>query len=111
MSEFIDPLRDPRFPDRPQTPDFWRLSEILHRVDATATEPTRPGHPLEVVIGDIADFDSAIHLSNHRVRRLCDQTFGPDTAAIIIASVQAAWLDGFAVGAMFEREGGHRDAQ
>jgi hypothetical protein len=36
--EFIDPLNDPRFPDRPNSPQFWRLVEIGLRHDGLADE-------------------------------------------------------------------------
>lgn len=36
MPEFIGPLNDPRFPDRPQHPDFWRIADALTALDGRA---------------------------------------------------------------------------
>ena len=47
MAEFIDPLNDPRFPGRPQHPDFWVIVDALNALGGSATEggkdtPRRP---------------------------------------------------------------------
>ena len=54
MAEFIDPLNDPRFPGRPQRPDFWVIVAALnalggrhqgwqgHPDDPAATKPLPP---------------------------------------------------------------------
>lgn len=36
--QFIDPLRDPRHPDRPQSAEFWRLVEIGLKHDADTAQ-------------------------------------------------------------------------
>jgi hypothetical protein len=92
--EFIDPLRDRRFPDRPQSETFWKLSEILLKHDGAASE----GDDVESVIHDyIDDEDALIYMATHRAMRV---TSDPDTRALLAA----LFIDGFMAGAAFAKE-------
>lgn len=104
MSDFTDPLNDPRFPDRPQTPDFWRLVDVGLRHDGESLEGRGPG----VIIGEMVDEPSLIYYAKHRLgtafgMRLHD--LDPGTQTMILA----IYLDAFAKGVDFTRAGGHRD--
>lgn len=105
MTGFTDPLRDPRFPDRPQTPDFWRLSEIGLAHDAAATEG---GHSIGSIIGDVIDERSLIYYAEHRLGNAFEMkldALGPAGKALIMS----VYIDAFLKGASFEKAGGHRD--
>lgn len=95
-----DPLRDPRFPDRPQHPDFWRMSEVVLGQDADSGAKT-----LEEVVGDLVDFPSLEYMAAQRAAQLRRHSHLSEQAAI---AAMAAWLTGFAAGAEFQRRGGHR---
>lgn len=89
-----DPLRDPRFPDRPQTQDFWRLSEI-------ALDHDGDPRSVEDIIGEVIDHDSLVYMVHQRVGRLVSN---PDLEAIL----GGVALDAFMLGAKFIQRGGHR---
>jgi hypothetical protein len=100
----MDPLRDPRFPSRPQHPDFWRLSEVVLKLDGDSTEGRRP---LKASAEGRIDLASLAYLASQRVG-LLEQRVGelPDN---VRASLAAMFLTGVLTGIEFERAGGHRD--
>jgi hypothetical protein len=59
--DFIDPLKDPRWPDRPQHRDFWRMSECILRIDGQATEG---GESVEDILG--VDMNSFMYVAKSR---------------------------------------------
>lgn len=93
-----DPLRDPRFADRPQTPDFWRLSSSVLRLDGATADGK-----YEQILDETVDLPSLIYLAEHRL---------PKTGLVLQgrhgATILAAYLDAFAVGVEFQKQGGHR---
>jgi len=96
---------DPRFPDRPNTPDFWRLAEIGNEHDGEALEGKGPGF----VISQIVDEPSLMYLIKHRL----GQAFGaamPQLTQQQQYMVMAIYMDAFAMGYKFLERGGHRDA-
>lgn len=99
-----DPLNDPRFPKRPDTPDFWRISEILLQHDGQATEG---GLTLNDIIHDTVDHPTLSYVALQRAGLLIRATGLPDTAEMRTA-LASSWLDAFLAGAQFEKRGGHR---
>lgn len=102
--EFVDPLNDPRFPDRPNTPDFWRLAEIGNAHDGESLEGGGPG----VVIGEMVDEASLMYLIKHRL----GTAFGPRMERFDRQTqfmIMAVYMDAFAMGYHFHERGGHRD--
>lgn len=96
--EFIDPLNDPRFPDRPNTPEFWRLVEIGLRHDATSVE-TRG---TQSVIDGMIDEKTLIYYARHRL----GTAFGQDMATLDLrhqVMVTAVYMDAFAKGFDFAK--------
>lgn len=91
--DFIDPLNDPRFPNRPTTQDFWRLSESVLQNDGLATE-----QGLEAAVKGLIDLDSAVYVGMQRAAMV-----GMDPRVV------SMWLDGLALGIRFQQAGGHRD--
>ena len=100
-----EPPVDPRFPDRPDHPDFWRLSKIVIENDDTAT-----GIGLDKAVEQLAgvDFQSLNYMAGQRASRMIS-VLGLDPASFL--SIHAAIMDGFVTGVQFqqERELGFRD--
>lgn len=85
-----DPLNDPRFPGRPNHPDFWRLSSAVLKLDGQSTDKEFPE-----IMAPLVDVASLTYMATNRVSR-----FPVHPAAV--------WMDGFAAGVVFQQEGGHR---
>lgn len=97
-----DPLNDPRFPDRPTHPDFWRISEVLTQLDGKATEG---GHGLPEIVAAVADLGSVTYAARQRARMIKAQTGLDFVSEELLAAV---WIDAFTTGATFQERGGHR---
>lgn len=87
-----DPLNDPRFPNRPQHPDFWRMSECILRIDGAASEG---GESIEDILG--ADMASFMYAAQERVRMARDKV-GAGTLQVLLLSV---YVDAFALGKLY----------
>lgn len=61
------PLNDPRFPDRPTHPHFWKLSAAANKHDGEVAEG---GRPVEDVIADVIDPDSLLYMLQQRCMML-----------------------------------------
>lgn len=92
---------DPRFPDRPQHPDFRRLSSVLIQLDARAQEMSLP----ETVEG-LVDLTSLEYAAEQRAGMAAAQLGLPPRMGAVL---QAMFMNAFVVGLRFEQEGGHRD--
>jgi hypothetical protein len=102
--DFIDPLNDPRFPDRPQTKDFWRLVEVGLAHDGEALEGRGPG----VVIGEMIDEPSLMYFIKHRL----GTAFGAEVSRLdqrMQIMLMAIYMDAFAKGVDFQKRGGHQE--
>jgi hypothetical protein len=90
------------FPDRPDHPDFWKLSEIVLGLDGAIEEAERTGG--SDVFHDLAtehcDLRSQLYMATQRVQRFLLE-LGPVDGAMLAAS---AWIDGFQVGVRFGRK-------
>ena len=91
---------DPRFPDRPQHPDFWRLIEVILRLDGEVTEGARP---IDEVMAETVDSGSLIYAAKQRALMLANGS--PEGMAVLTA----LWAEAFLAGAEFQKAGGHRD--
>lgn len=96
-----DVLRDPQFSERPQHPDFWRLSEQVLKQDARHEGPGDFQHDNSVI-----DLESLVYLSAHRARRFAADLHLSEQATM---AVMAALMTGIVHGIEFEKAGGHRD--
>lgn len=99
-----DPLRDPRFPDRPQSPDYWRISEVVMQQDGRATEG---GEEMPQVIADIVDERAVTYMAIDRAR-MVQQGSGMRENPVLTQMFAALWVDAFTAGIRFEKAGGHR---
>lgn len=87
---------DPRFPDRPDHPDFWLISQALIDQDAQADA----GQPFTDVVERIVDRDSLIYAAEQRGLRFQAGRSKPSVAERV--AMQAAWVDAFLAGARYQ---------
>lgn len=91
-----DPLRDPDFyPQRPQSQDFWRLSEIVLWMDGKTEDE---GFNFEAFLKEAADPEALLYMAEQRGFR---SVLAAVEGGKLNASPTAAWLDGFLVGYRF----------
>lgn len=97
-----DPLNDPRFPERPTHPDFWRMSEVILQHDGEATEGDQS---MEEIVKDTVDLQSLTYFAMQRAGTSCQKMGLPEALAPALASV---WMDAFLAGTKFQKRGGHQ---
>lgn len=93
-----DPLSDPRFPDRPQHPHFWALSQIALRLDGDATEG---GKTVPDMLDGVVDEDSLLYLMRSRTTLAVDRAMpgAPDQLKqMLLIIAQSVYLDAFLTG-------------
>ena len=98
-----DPLRDPAFPDRPQHPDFWRLSESALLLDGRVNSGQTPGE----AGAEFVDWESAKYMIEQRTAFLLRQSGYGDAPAVLHTLMYAAMFSGLVQGIVFEQHGGH----
>lgn len=92
-----DPLDRDRFPDRPDHPDFWKLSEAVLWLDGRANE----GHQsAPEIAAEFIDPDALQYVARHRVA-MARQTLGFQNEAEFVVSL-AMWTDAFVAGCKFQ---------
>lgn len=97
---------------RPDHPDFWKLSEVLLRMDSGIDPKAMSQDEMEeqykVRLAEIGiDPDVLNYASVQRAYRLLETMPPgmPDPLKAMLGSMFASlWLDGFAAGAFFERK-------
>lgn len=99
MSDFF---RDPDYPDRPQSQDYWRLVELVNKFDGDATEGDRG---MDEIAGDYIDPEALTYTAIQRALRM-EMASGGAVSAQYLAPI---WLEAFLVGVAFQQAGGHRD--
>lgn len=97
-----DPLNDPRFPERPTHPDFWRISEVLLQHDGEAVEGDLP---VEEIVKETVDMKSLTYVAMQRAGIACQRSGLPEALVPVLAGT---WLDAFMAGAKFQQRGGHQ---
>lgn len=97
-----DPLRDARFPGRPQSADYWRISEVILWLDGQADA----GVQVEAVVADAVDLEAALYAGKQRALRAVGEPLRGTRPVELLAGM---WLDGFMAGMLFQQRGGHRD--
>lgn len=95
-----DPLNDPRFPDRPQHPDFWDIVDVVNQIDGRAIEGRQS---LPQILGemDIVDTDSIVYVAKMRALKAIEILALPAGLELSLASI---FIDAFSAGALFERK-------
>jgi hypothetical protein len=86
---------DPDFPDRPNHPHFWALSEAVKSNDGYIDS----GKTIRDVF-DLAqmDADSVIYMANQRGARLIGALGTPANKTDAVANMASGWVDGFLAG-------------
>lgn len=97
-----DPLNDPRFPNRPTHPDFWRLSEVLTYLDGEAVES---GRPLMEIAGELVDLKALTYVARMRAKKARESVLQTDPET----QLAATFLNAALVGILFQQRGGHRE--
>jgi hypothetical protein len=99
-----DPLRDARYPNRPQHDDFWRMSEVWLSLDADSDGDH------EALISSEVDPGSMRYMAVQRAMAAVQANTPPgeDMDVDAISTIAAAIIDGFMAGVRFQQRGGHR---
>jgi hypothetical protein len=87
-------VSDPRYPNRPEHPDFWLLSQVLIDNDAVADS----GESFEDIMARYIDVESVAYAVNQRALR----AVGPMATNAVRAKYGAVWLDGFLAGVRYQ---------
>lgn len=92
--------KDPRFPNRPEHPDFWIISEAVIDLDASSDRGTK----YKDISGPIVDPDSALYVAKQRIGRMLQVATERGITPEDVASLPlAGWMDGFFAGAEYHR--------
>lgn len=111
-----DPFLDrDRYPNRPDHPDYWRLSEVVLRLDAWGSDPRirtvqflagpNAKDPVDELFERTIDPATLVYFANQRALRVAKIL--PEKPPH--EQLRAAWIDGFMLGSHFIQGGGHRD--
>lgn len=93
-------MTDRAFPNRPDHPDFWRLSEVVLQLDGAIDEAEDKEAVWERVVSDIVDIPSLEYMAEQRALR----AVGSAAPVALITKLTALYLDGFCAGAKFAAE-------
>lgn len=103
-----DPTKaDSLFPDRPTHPDFVRISLVMQTLDM---ESEQPDFDYRAYTEQVVDLPSFFYAGNHRAGTGIDalgmvmEKIPPMLRAFIVST----WMDGFMIGAQFQKQGGHQ---
>jgi hypothetical protein len=104
-----NPPHDPNFPDRPDTPDFWRMSETVLYLDGEVQEG---GKSVPEIHDGRVDLESLVYTAEQRVNGLLTDLFGLSLFELpneIRAALGTVYMGAFLHGVLFQKAGGHRD--
>ena len=103
----MDSLNDPALPQRPDHPDFWKLSNLILKYDGRMQEG-EPGKTIEQLfeesISEIVDLDSVSYMAFQRALRVVgiENPIQLIQSKELLVAIAAAWLEGFVIGNGFE---------
>lgn len=89
------------FPDRPDHPDFWRLSQVVIDHDKRADDNPNPETITEVLAENGIDFASLMYMARQRALRVTgrrDNATPTETMLIVL------YLDAFLTGVGYQRK-------
>lgn len=101
MAEFMD---NDRFPNRPDSPDFWRLSDVVLKLDGRATEGNEP---FEQLAGPLIDIEALEYMAEQRTAAFTQAVGVPPTPELQSLLV-TVFVTSVLTGIEFEKAGGHR---
>lgn len=89
-----DPLNDPRFPLRPDHPDFWKLCQVALKYDGRMMEATSEEakqRVFEEAVEGVVDIGSISYFALQRAIRITNDPR-------MVAALTAIYIEGFIVG-------------
>lgn len=101
-------------PQRPNTKDFWRLSEIVLEMDG-AMQAAQTDDDKEAVwqryMGEHCDHNSLYYVALQRSMHILGVQTAADAMAQfgLLAKLTTVYSEGFVVGCTFKDRGGHQD--
>ncbi len=104
MSDELEDFMHGQFPFRPSTKDWQRLQSVVAQMETMKAA----GVPAAQAYADIVDVPSVAYLAANRAGMNAPEVKGVD-AAWVVEWMANAWVEGFAYGVLFEREGGHQE--
>lgn len=84
----------PRFPNRPDHPDFWAMSRTVLAHDDDQTD-------IGEIIARYVDPESAVYMAEQRATRCAAEDRLP---LWLLPTLAAVWIDGFITGVAVERD-------
>jgi hypothetical protein len=90
-----------KFPNRPDHLDFWRMSDVVLRLDGAADN----GRELSETADGVVDLDSLVYMAEQRCALFAQALKLPTSVTAALVTVYVA---SFLTGVEFEKEGGHR---
>lgn len=86
------------FPNRPNTREFWKLSEVVLQLDGAA----EAGESFDSLVQKVVDVDSLLYMAQQRVRGAIGPGSGVDYEALVM-KMTSIYLDGFMAGAGYAK--------
>jgi hypothetical protein len=90
-----------QFPDRPDHPDFWKLSNTVLQHDGKVEDPD---FDLLTYIATIVDPASLRYFIEQRVGNFVQQAAPMVTLVGAEPAVQSLWMDAFLVGVLYAKQ-------
>ena len=91
--------------DRPKSPDFWKLSSIVLKLDGRleAAKPKDRQAIFEAAVSDHVDLESISYMAYQRAIRMVPPSL---ENMRVIQMLCASYIDGFTAGSEFEKDSG-----
>lgn len=93
-------------PDRPDHPDFWRMSEVVLGLDSEAMED---GKDIPRIADGRIDMETLEYMAEHRVGTFLEAIGVKDMPPFLVSLLETMFVTSIITGIEFERRGGHRD--
>lgn len=94
-------MNEPRFPGRPDHPDFWLISEAVQDFDSAADDNAG----FDRLVRPIVDIPSLTYTAEQRAARALGAGARNPLFRVTpeLMRLQATWIDGFVAGARFRQ--------
>ena len=94
-------LDSDEFPNRPDNPDFWRLSELVLQLDGQASEG---GNRIDEIVATVVDPRSLAYVAMHRAMRVLGISTRRELTIHMAEAARLATVyhEGFVIGCRFE---------
>lgn len=98
LQHMLQLLLEEKFPNRPDTEDFWTMNQIIANLDTKSEEIDDPQDYFAYLARN-TDQASALYVGMTRANSaLVEGISGMRHASHLLALLHAVWMDGFAVG-------------